>query len=194
MNYEKQEDCVIESNTGQVSGSRARDRACNRWCIVWAFRLVFDATHIPINTHKRMRLIKHNHHLTQPLLRSLALLAMLWGLSGIPTAAFAQMVPSSAEAPAATEIPENLTREQVRDLVARLSDDQVRELIITQLDKQAVEQEQGGDPMVYVGQLREGLQVAWVAFARMFTAGDKVHALPGSIWRQITDNGRVSGW
>ena len=46
-----------------------------------------------------------------------------------------------------------------RDLVARLSDDQVRELIITQLDKQAVAQEQDGDPMVYVGQLREGLNV-----------------------------------
>jgi hypothetical protein len=92
------------------------------------------------------------------------------------------------------ELPENLTREQVRDLVARLSDDQVRELIITQLDKQAVEQEQGGDPMVYVGQLREGLQIAWIALRRMFTTGDKLHALPGSIWRQITDNGRISGW
>jgi small-conductance mechanosensitive channel len=112
----------------------------------------------------------------------------------IPFSATAQMVPSSAEAPAATEIPENLTREQVRDLVARLSDDQVRELIITQLDKQAVEQEQGGDPMVYVGQLREGLQVAWVTLRRVFTTGDKLHALPGSIWRQITDNGRISGW
>jgi small-conductance mechanosensitive channel len=108
--------------------------------------------------------------------------------------ALAQVVPSTSAEPAPMELPENLTREQVRDLVARLSDDQVRELIITQLDKQAVEQEQGGDPMVYVGQLREGLQIAWIALRRMFTTGDKLHALPGSIWRQITDNGRISGW
>lgn len=141
-----------------------------------------------------MRIKKHGCCLPYLLLHTLALSALLWSLSGIPSTALAQMVPSTAAEPAPMEIPENLTQEQVRDLVARLSDDQVRELIITQLDKQAIAQEQGGDPMVYVGQLREGLQVAWVTLKRMFTAGDKLHALPGSIWRQITDHGRISGW
>ena len=119
---------------------------------------------------------------------------MLWLAMVIPFSAAAQMVPSTAAEAAPVEVPENLTREQVRDLIARLSDDQVRELIITQLDKQAAAQEQGGDPMIYVGQLREGLQVAWATLTRIFTMGDKVRALPASIWRQISDNGRISGW
>jgi small-conductance mechanosensitive channel len=141
-----------------------------------------------------MRQIHSGHRSNYSGFRALGLLATLWLAIAIPFTASAQMVPSSPAEPAPIEVPENLTPEQVRDLVARLSDDQVRELIITQLDKLAAQQDQADDPAAYVGQLRAGMKVAWSALARMFTSGDKVHALPGSIWRQITENGKVSGW
>ncbi len=104
------------------------------------------------------------------------------------------MVPLGDAEPAVVEIPDDLTREQVRDLIARLSDDQVRELIITQLDKLVLEQGQTVDPTAYVGLAREGMHVVWDALARMFTPGNKLGSLPGSIWQQITENGKVSGW
>jgi small-conductance mechanosensitive channel len=103
------------------------------------------------------------------------------------------MVPSTTVEPAPVEIPENLTQEQVRDLIAHLSDDQVRQLIIEQLDKVALEQEQASLETAYVGQLREGIHVAWQSLARIFASGDSIHSLPGKIWNGITDNGRTSG-
>ena len=66
------------------------------------------------------------------------LLAIVCGL--LMTFSF-QVSAQSGEESGSIEIPENLTHEEVRDLVARLSDDQVRELIIEQLDKVAAEQE-----------------------------------------------------
>ena len=48
------------------------------------------------------------------------------------------MIPRSAAPAASVEIPDELTRQQARDLVARLSDAEVRELIIAELDKRAV--------------------------------------------------------
>ncbi|MCP4389033.1 MAG: hypothetical protein GY802_12115 [Gammaproteobacteria bacterium] len=112
----------------------------------------------------------------------------------IPMTASAQMATSASEQPAAIEVPDNLSREEVRDLIARLSDAQVRELIIGQLDKRAVTQDETADAEAYVGQMREGMQVAWDALARTFTSGDKIHLLSASIWRQITEHGKVSGW
>ncbi len=113
---------------------------------------------------------------------------------GLAFPAAAQIATGGSETPQSAEIPQNLTREQVRDLVARLSDDEVRELVIRQLDKVALEQAQAEETMVYVGQLREGIRVAWQALQRMFSSGDRIHALPAIIWRQVTDDGRVSGW
>jgi hypothetical protein len=98
------------------------------------------------------------------------LIAIFWLAIVFPLSSSAQMAPSNGTQPAAVEIPENLTRGQVRDLVAHLSDDQVRELIITRLDKLALEQEQAVDPTVYAGLAREGMYVAWDAFVRIFTS------------------------
>ena len=122
------------------------------------------------------------------------LIAIFWLAIVFPLSSSAQMAPSNGTQPTAVEIPENLTRGQVRDLVAHLSDDQVRELIITRLDKLALEQEQAVDPTVYAGLAREGMYVAWDAFVRIFTSDNKLGSLPGSIWQQITDNGKISGW
>jgi len=104
------------------------------------------------------------------------------------------MVPSSAPAETSVEIPENLTQQQARDLVARLSDEQVREIVIRQLDKLAAESEQRADPAVYVGQLQIGIKVAKQSIARILSANNQLGALPVTIWRELTENGRVSGW
>jgi small-conductance mechanosensitive channel len=103
------------------------------------------------------------------------------------------MVPASNEPATSVEIPENLTQEQVRDLVARLSDEEVRRLIIDQFDKRASTQEPGADA-AYVGQLRQGIKVAAEALRRMFKADHHLDDLPATFWRQLTDNGRTSGW
>ncbi len=141
-----------------------------------------------------MRHIQSRHQFRYAKFRVLGLLAIIWFAVATPFSASAQMVPSTTAEPAPIEVPEDLTQEQVRDLIARLSDDQVRELIITQLDKLATQQDQAADPAAYAGQLREGMHVAWDALSRLFTSGNKLNALPSLIWRQVTDNGKVSVW
>ena len=63
------------------------------------------------------------------LIRSLAVAATLAAFLVAPAPAYS----ASGEGESATpvELPENLTRQEVRDMIARMSDDQVRELIIT---------------------------------------------------------------
>ena len=75
-----------------------------------------------------------------------------------------------------------------------MSDNQLRELVINQLGKLTLREDEACDATVYVGQLRNGIQVAWGSLSRMFESGDKIHALPASIWNGISENGRVSGW
>ena len=104
----------------------------------------------------------------------------------------AQMVPSGGDTSTSVEVPDNLTREEVRDLVARLSDAEVRELIILQLDKQAVAPEEDADE-AYVGQLQEGFQVARGTVARLFSSEGRIAELPSLIWNQLTDDGRIGG-
>ena len=122
------------------------------------------------------------------------LILAFWFAVAIPFTALAQMIPTDTGEATSVEIPEDLTREQVRDLIARLSDDQVRQLIISQLDKLALEKDQTTDAAAYVGQLRQGMQVAWSAFGRVFTADGKSSVLPALIWQKLTENGKVSGW
>ena len=123
----------------------------------------------------------------------LPVLATLWLVLATPFPAAAQMIPTSEAEPATVEVPENLTRDQARDLVARLTDDQVRELIINQLDKLVTEQDQMTNPAAYGGQIREGLREARKALQRLFTSDGKINALLASIWQQITDHGKISG-
>jgi small-conductance mechanosensitive channel len=106
------------------------------------------------------------------------------------------MVPGASSEPtaAAVEIPEHLTHEQVRDLIARMSDDQVRELVISQLDKLAAGQDQAGDSVTYVSHLRDGFDVARTMLMRALQVDHDVYTLPTSIWQQMTGNGQISGW
>jgi small-conductance mechanosensitive channel len=113
-------------------------------------------------------------------------------LIGNPPAA-AQMVPATETAPATVEIPENLTRAEVRDLIARLSDDQVRDLIIRELDRNALAEDQATDATAYFEQLNTGINAASTAFARMIDSRQQLHSLPSMIWQEITIDGEISG-
>ena len=126
----------------------------------------------------------------------LGLLVIFWVLFAAPSSLLAQMMPASSSESGATavEIPEDLTQEQVRDLIAHLSDDQVRELVISQLDKLTVEQDQAGESATYVSQLRDGFDVARNTLIRAFQADNEIFLLPTSIWQQMTGNGQISGW
>jgi len=127
------------------------------------------------------------------LMRWLSVMSIVWTMLAIPAPAFAQMVPGAEQATSEVSLPENLTQEEIRELIARMSDDQVRELMISQLDKSAIE-EQPDDAATYVGQLATGMQVAGDSLLRMFASGDSLYALPESIWQQVSDHGKVSGW
>ena len=96
----------------------------------------------------------------QWLKQSLALVATLVALLVI--SAPANSASGDGEAAPPIERPENLPRQEVRDMIARMSDDQVRELIITQLDKVAEESELVGadNAAAYVDQMTSEVQMA----------------------------------
>jgi small-conductance mechanosensitive channel len=103
------------------------------------------------------------------------------------------MIPAAGQSAATVEIPDHLTHDQVRDLVARLSDAEVRELIISQLDKQASAEGQTADAEVYVNHLSAGITIAWETMSRLFVSDSGIYALPSTILYELTDDGRVSG-
>ena len=103
------------------------------------------------------------------------------------------MVPAPAESAATVEIPDHLTHDEVRDLVARLSDAEVRELIISQLDKQASAEPQTSDTEAYVSHLSTGITIAWGTLSRLMDSGGGIQTLPSSIIHELTYNGRISG-
>jgi small-conductance mechanosensitive channel len=92
------------------------------------------------------------------------------------------------------EVPQNLTHEEVRDLVARLSDDEVRELIIRQLDKVAAEQAQAGEQHGYAEQVRLGIEQASTMLMRVLASKNRFRETYAEVWRQLTHDGDVSGW
>ncbi|MDJ0779961.1 MAG: mechanosensitive ion channel family protein [Gammaproteobacteria bacterium] len=134
-----------------------------------------------------------NTSLEQSVRAALCRLALLLCLSIAIAPAAAQMVPPPAAEQTAIEVPQNLTRAEVRDLVARLSDDQVRELVIRELDKNALAAEQATDATLYLQNLNAGVSAAKEALTRMFDSREQLHDLPAMIWAGISDNGAVSG-
>jgi hypothetical protein len=126
-------------------------------------------------------------------LRWLTIAVLFWCSTALLSPLQAQMVPIAAEPAATVEIPENLTQDQVRDLVARLSDAEVRELIISQLDKQTSAENQTSDTEAYVNHLSAGITIAAGTLTRMFTSESGLNALPSMIIHELTDDGQISG-
>ncbi len=97
-----------------------------------------------------------------PLRLLLALLSVLL-LSGPLTAQVTGT--SGSAAPASISIPEDLTPEQVDDLVARMSDDQVRSILLERLDavaeKNAAEAEEREDPITEINEIWAEMVASW---------------------------------
>jgi small-conductance mechanosensitive channel len=126
-------------------------------------------------------------------LRWLTIALLCWSSTALLSPLQAQMAPAAAKSAPTVQIPDHLTHDQVRDLVARLSDAEVRELIISQLDKQAIAESKISDTEVYVSHLHNGVIIAWSALSRLFTSGSGIDSLPATIINELTYNGRVSG-
>ena len=124
--------------------------------------------------------------------RTVALLGFLAAI-GLSIASFS-VVAQEAEAAAPIEVPENLTRAEVRDLVARLSDGQVRELIIQQLDRIADEDSQLDNQLSYAEQISQGFEAITGILRKVLASSDRIQDTYTYIWQQLTDNGRIGGW
>ncbi len=72
---------------------------------------------------------------------------------------------SSTDSPAAVSIPEDLTPEQVDDLVARMSDDQVRSILLERLDafaeQNAAAAEEREDPITEINEIWAEMVASW---------------------------------
>ncbi len=76
------------------------------------------------------------------------LTVLVCALAALPLVGDAAAQPAGSEKAAAVELPQPLTRDAIRELVARLSDAEVRELLLSQLDKAAGPADGGsGAPM-----------------------------------------------
>ncbi|MFY2824553.1 mechanosensitive ion channel family protein [Ruegeria sp. MALMAid1280] len=72
---------------------------------------------------------------------------------------------SSTDSPAAVSIPEDLTPEQVDDMVARMSDDQVRSILLERLDavaeQNAAAAEEREDPITEINEIWAEMVASW---------------------------------
>jgi small-conductance mechanosensitive channel len=114
----------------------------------------------------------------------------------VPTGVAGAASSADAKQTAAPEIPAQLTREEVRDLLSKLSDDQVRALLIRELDKEAVDAsgEAPGKDVDAVDQLHDAVEMARVQLAGILNSWPKLAGLPGQIWSDVTLGGAVSSW
>jgi small-conductance mechanosensitive channel len=94
------------------------------------------------------------------------------------------------------QLPEQLTREEVRDLLSKLSDDQVRALLIRELDKEAVDSSDvaAGEDADPVEQLQGVVETVRLQLARILNSWPGLSGVPGQVWSQVTLAGTVSSW
>lgn len=90
--------------------------------------------------------------------------------------------------------PENLTSDQVDDLVARLSDEEVRELLIRQLDKTATTEETTEHKGAVIERFMNGMQNAEVRIRGIASVMGDMSQLRGVLWSRITAGSDASIW
>ncbi len=96
---------------------------------------------------------------------------------------------------AATQLPERLTRTEVRDVVARLSDDEVRDLLISQLDKVAIGEDEVTPEEGTLEELKVAGERAGARLSVALTAAGALSGLPGRFWESLTASGETgAGW
>jgi small-conductance mechanosensitive channel len=123
----------------------------------------------------------------------LALVVWLW----LPVGAAGQVVPGGSggpEAAAAVELPEDLTQDQVRELISRLSDEDARQLLIRQLDKvaakDAAEQVEAAG---LVDSFEDALHLARARLSQVVTAIPRLPTVGPIIFGQLSE-GRSSAF
>jgi len=92
------------------------------------------------------------------------------------------------------DIPEDLTRNQVDELVARLSDQEVRALLIRQLDRAAPEEPAPETRESLLQRLAASLAMAEVRLDAAIQSVALLPRIPGQVWQKITGDGYFSGW
>ncbi|RBW56072.1 mechanosensitive ion channel family protein [Ruegeria sp. A3M17] len=105
------------------------------------------------------------------------LLMAFFSIALLSGPAFAQIT-STSSAPTTVTIPEDLTPEQVDDMVARMSDDQVRAILLERLDavaeKNAAEAEEREDPITEINEIWAEMVASWtqviVTIPNLFSA------------------------
>ncbi|NIO26521.1 MAG: mechanosensitive ion channel [Gammaproteobacteria bacterium] len=93
------------------------------------------------------------------------------------------------------ELPDKLTKEEVRDLLSRLSDDQVRALLTRELDKRVAESEaEATEDVDAMDELHDALERSRDRLAQILSAWEELSTMPGQIRSQATLAGTVSLW
>jgi moderate conductance mechanosensitive channel len=114
------------------------------------------------------------------------LAALVCALSILPLIAEAATQPAGSEKVAAVELPQPLTRETIRELVARLSDAEVRELLLAQLDKAAGPPD--GEPGAPVAAgLASEMHRAWTDFGAVLRSWRALPAALGETVRRFSE-------
>ena len=98
--------------------------------------------------------------------RPIAFAALIGSFFWMSGPVHAQVPPTpSSDAPATVSIPEDLTPEQVDDLVARMSDDQVRSILLERLDavaeRNAAAAEDREDPITEINEIWAEMTASW---------------------------------
>jgi small-conductance mechanosensitive channel len=116
---------------------------------------------------------------------AIAVLIVMSGLAGGAGEGRAQALKAEAGAPAA--LPEPLTREALRDLLARLSDAQVRELLIAQLDKEISTAPAAPNDHGYIHELESAATTLRESWSRMYAAVPALPTVPLFLAERLQD-------
>jgi hypothetical protein len=120
--------------------------------------------------------------------------ALSIAVAGWNPTALAQIPGTATSTEAAVEIPTELTKEQVGDLVARLSDEEARDLLIRQLDKVAVADTQEVTKRAVIDRFTSGLNEAERRITESAAVMGDVTQVPPEIWHRITAGSDASVW
>ncbi len=123
-------------------------------------------------------------------------LVLAWFGSSLGATPLSNLSGEEAATALQSELPRDLTREEVRDLLSRLSDDQVRAVLLAQLDKAATAAGTEADfdaRKNLFERAHERFALISDRLGATLTAGDELRGAPARFWSQITVGGTESG-
>ena len=99
-------------------------------------------------------------------------------------AAHAQLPEGDTASP---EVPQELTKEQIDDMVARLSDQEVRELLLEQLNKTAVPEDKPLEKKAIIDRFVFSLKKAEYSAGSIAKGFSEIPTVLAGIWSQVTE-------